>query len=153
MDKDLERKAAQANKFMMEDAPRIVGVEGVNFIKDSFQKEGFEGKPWKNVKRRTNPRKSQEGKASSKRKILTGETGDLGDSIDYNADYNGVAFTTDVEYAQAHNEGTTTAGKGNKTTIPKRQFMPIPGQPLPEALERDIKAKFDKRLNQIFNSK
>ena len=31
--------------------------------------------------------------------------------------------STDVPYAQAHNEGTNNAGRGHRTRIPKRQFM------------------------------
>ena len=111
--------------------PTIVGVEAVNFYKESFQKEGFTDEAlekWPEVKRRSNPKRTD--RAAASRPILTGETADLGRSIEYyampgettiKADTMGAG--SDKDYAAAHNEGTTTAGRGNKTTIPKRQFM------------------------------
>lgn len=111
----------------------MVGTEAVNFYQESFQNEGFtdnELKPWKEVKRRSNPKRVD--RAAAKRPILTGKTGDLGESISYSTEgvKNGVRITADTlkagsdkDYAKAHNEGTKTAGRGNSTTIPKRQFI------------------------------
>lgn len=151
MDKGFLNKVLKTAAYLRNDFPRIVGIEAVNHFKESFQNEGFTDKTlvkWKDVKRRTNPRPSQVGKAGSTRKILTGETGDLGDSLDYNADYNQVAITSDVAYAQAQNEGTTTAGRGNNTTIPQRQFVGDSKQ-----LMDTINKKLTADLDEIFNKK
>lgn len=141
-------KVIKAAAYLRNDFPDIVGVEAVKHFKENFQNEGFTNQTlqkWDDVKRRTNPPESQMGKASTTRKILTGQTGDLGDSLDYNANFNTVAITTDLPYAQAHNEGTTTAGRGNKTTIPKRQFM---GDS--QALIQKLNNELERHLNTIF---
>lgn len=112
-------------------APDILGTEAVNHFAESFQNEGFTDETlekWPDVKRRTNPKRPD--RAAASRPILTGSTGDLGRSIEYVAKPGEVKITADTmqigsdkAYAQAHNEGTTTAGRGNRTTIPKRQFI------------------------------
>ena len=111
--------------------PDIVGVEAVDFFKESFQNEGFTDEafePWSDVKRRTNPTRTD--RAAASRKILTGATGDLGRSIEYTPAPGEVRITSDTtsvgsgkDYAAAHNEGTNTAGRNRSVTIPKRQFM------------------------------
>lgn len=116
---------ARATRYIRQDVRRIIGVEAVRHFKKSFHDEGFTDKAlvkWKDVKRRTSPRKSQVGKASSKRKILTGETGDLGDSLDWTASGQGVVISSDVPYAQVHNDGLR-AGRGKGFKMPKRQFV------------------------------
>ena len=120
------------------DLPVIVGVEAVNHFTESFQNEGFTDEglaKWQEVKRRQNPKLGKRGKelknqkASVKQPILT-KSGDLGRSIEYTSAPGEVVVSADTmrvgsenDYASAHNEGTTTAGRGNRTTIPKRQFI------------------------------
>ena len=111
--------------------PNLVGNEAKNFFTESFQKEGFTDEtlePWQDVKRRTNPKRPD--RAAATRKILTGATGDLGKSIEYKAEPGQVTIISDTkgagsdkDYAAAHNEGTTTAGRNRNVTIPKRQFI------------------------------
>ncbi len=36
-----------------------------------------------------------------------------------------VTIIADLPYSSAHNDGTTTAGRGHKTTIPQRQFIGV----------------------------
>lgn len=130
-------------QYIKHDFPRVVGVEGTNYYKDSFQKEGFTDKSfvrWQEVKRRLRPAKS----AMDSKKILT-QSGELGDSIRWDADYNKVTFETDKPYAQAQNEGTQTAGRNRNTTIPKRQFI---GQS--EQLNTALKKELENHLNAIF---
>ncbi len=101
--------------------PVIVGKIAVDFYKESFQNEGFKNQAlvkWAEVQRRgANGHKVAKG-ARGTRKILTGNTGDLGESIEYEAGTATVKIKSDLVYAEAHNKGTTTAGRGNKTTIP-----------------------------------
>ena len=143
--KQLKQQSEQLQRFIDRDLPRLVGVEAVNFFTESFQNEGFTDEtlePWKEVKRRLDSRNFKtitRGKnkgvvrainAAGSRKILTGATGDLGRSIEYKAEPGQVTIISDTkgagsdkDYAAAHNEGTTTAGRNRNVTIPKRQFI------------------------------
>ncbi len=126
----LRKDSNEFRSFFNNQLPHIVGIEAVNFYKESFQNEGFTDQvleKWQEVKRRINPRTNR---AASSRAILTGDTADLGRSIDFHPEGTDVKITADTrragsdkDYAAAHNEGTTTAGRGNKTTIPKRPFI------------------------------
>ena len=135
----LKTLPAEINK-VLNDVAIITGKQAVDLFKENFQNEGFNGKPWQEVKRRQNPK--TRGAAVS-RKILTGDTGDLGESIKYkylgNAE---VSVYSNSPYAQAHNEGTRTAGRGNSTVIPKRQFMGRSPE-LDKIVETEIKKKLD----------
>jgi phage gpG-like protein len=120
----LNTAKAEFTVWFNSELPDIVGVEGVNHFKESFQDEGFTDETlekWPQVKRRSNPKRVD--RAAASRQILTGETGDLGRSVEYTAQPGEVKYKSDKDYAAAHNEGTTNAGRGNKTTIPKRQFI------------------------------
>jgi len=121
--KQLQQSNKEFKEWFDNDLPRIVGVEAVNFFTESFQNEGFTNQtlvPWKEVKRRENPRPDR---AEASRKILSGKTGDLGRSIEYKSEPGHVTIFSELVYASAHNEGTTTAGRNRNVTIPKRQFI------------------------------
>jgi phage gpG-like protein len=163
MDVIFTEKAKRVAKFMRDDFPRIVGVEAVRHFKQSFQDEGFTDETlvkWQDVQRRQpeyqkltlkkgkKKRSPKFTKADRTRKILTGPTGDLGDSLDWNADFNAVKITSDSPYAQAHNEGTNNAGRGRSTRLPKRQFM---GDS--RTLIKELNERLDAQFNQIFNAK
>jgi hypothetical protein len=104
-------------KRALHDVAIITGKQAVDMFKNNFQNQGFNGKPWQEVKRRQDSRnfrvisrgknKGQSRaiggtKAAGSRKILTGETGDLGESIKYkylgNAE---VSIYSDSPYAPA----------------------------------------------------
>jgi phage gpG-like protein len=114
----------EMRKFTHEDAPVIMGKNAVDHFTENFQQEGFVNnglQKWDEVKRRMNPKITG---AAASRPILTGETGDLGMSIDYkNAENGEVTIFSDLPYSEAHNEGTTTAGRSHNVTIPQRQFI------------------------------
>lgn len=124
------------------DLPRIVGVEAVNHFKDGFENEGFTDVTlvkWDEVKRRMGKGKG----AAAQRKILTGETGNLKDSIDYDAEPRKTVVYANPQnkgakanYAVPHNFGASDAGRSRNVTIPKRQFI---GKS--EVLEGNIKSK------------
>ena len=111
--------------------PKVVAVEAENFYKESFQNEGFTDEvlePWQNVKRRTEPKRPD--RAAATRPILTGDTGDLGRSIEADPQPGQVTITadtlgagSDADYASAHNDGTTNAGRNRNVTIPQRKFI------------------------------
>ncbi len=136
---DLARHKAALAKYIRSDAPRIVGKMGVDHFKENFDKEGFVNNglhPWP-------ARRVETG-----RKILTGESKELQDSIDYQADLGKTNWGTDVKYGSIHNRGGRTkahiikprSGKALKfmtkggslirrrvkhpgSNIPKRQFI------------------------------
>lgn len=82
--------------------PTLVGNEAVNFFKDNFTKQGFQGQsfsPW--------PARKKETKKSLGKPILI-QSGDLERSIQVkNKDANSVVVGTagQIPYAQIHNEG------------------------------------------------
>lgn len=146
---DFINKINQLNNFLQNDVQDIVGTEAVHHFKKSFDDEAFSDKsekdiPWKEVKRRKNAKGA--GKAASKRKILTGESGDLGNSIDYEKQGRDVAIKSDKIYAKVHNEGLR-AGRGKGFTMPKRQFIGISA-----VLTEHMRDKTRKRMNDIMKS-
>lgn len=140
---DFIEKIARMHDFIENDVPDIVGKEAVDHFKESFDNEGFtnerQGK-WKEVKRRENSR--NEGRASGNRKILTGETKELAESIQYDTQGNNVIISSDKVYAEIHNKGGR-AGRGHKSVIPKRQFIG-PSEKLNQKITTKITTKLDK---------
>ncbi|MDR1757923.1 MAG: phage virion morphogenesis protein [Bacteroidales bacterium] len=128
-------------------APAIAGNVAVRLFKKNFQDEGFFGQAWKEVKRRENP--WTRGAAAS-RGILTGNTGDLGRSIEYKIEGDGkvIIFTNPSEfvhskepYGRVHNEGLRS-GRGSGFIMPKRQFIgdhPELRRAIIDELERKLK--------------
>lgn len=125
-----------------QDLPDEIGNLAVRRFKLNFQKESFFGKPWLEVKRRQNGTKG----AAGSRKILT-ESGDLGDSIDYETHDGSVTVFSDLPYSEAHNEGTKTAGRNNNVTIPQRQFMGE-HENLTQLIKKKIERAISKALKQ-----
>ncbi len=140
--KDITDKQKQLQLFINNDLPIIIGKKGVDLFRQNFENEGFFLEKWKEVKRRLDPRVRG---ARSSRKILTGNTGDLGRSLRYIPEEARVLFYSDLPYAEAHNEGTTTAGRGRSTTIPKRQFIGDSKE-----LDNLIEQEMDKFMNNLF---
>jgi len=148
---DSIKKIKKLQKYMQNDAIKIIGTEAVNHFKESFENEGFTDKSlekWQEVKRRqggtwkgfqygstvrregTKQRKqgaiTNYSPAAEQRKILTGVTLELAESIDYIPDMRrrGVYVYAKVPYAKIHNEGGMfrVFGKALRR-MPKRQFM------------------------------
>ena len=116
----------EVENYINNDTPEIMGKMAVDHFTEAFQ-EGTEGftdnglEKWEEVKRRLNPKITG---AKATRPILTGDTGDLGMSINYTNASNGeVTVYSDKKYAEAHNKGTTNAGRSRNVVIPQRQFI------------------------------
>lgn len=159
-EKDIQRQTKELQEFMDKDLLEIIEVEGLNHFEESFDNEGFtdasleKWKPRKTTdkrgrditKYRTNKRGKKGtlnsyGRKNEGRAILTGHnTGGnkLRNSLKAKKVSEGVEFSTDKEYAQAHNEG-----EGN---MPKRQFIGESKQ-----LDKKIIKKVDKTLDKIFD--
>ncbi len=154
---DLKVMAVEIEKAINKDIPIVIAKRAVDFFKNNFQQEGFQDgslKKWKEVKRRSaeSLKRGKRGNvlkrqpADQTRKILTGRTGNLGRSIQWELKGNGkVLIFSDAEYAEAHNEGTTTAGRGNSTTIEQRQFV---GDSVD--VERIVTEEVERKFEQIF---
>lgn len=137
----------EIENYINNDTPEIMGVMARDHFKESFQNEGFTDNSfenWQEVKRRLNPKITG---AQAARAVLTGDTGDLGMSIDYTRAANGeVTVFSDKVYAEAHNEGATNAGRNHNVAIPKRQFI---GDS--EVLNEEILKRFGEDLDAITN--
>ncbi|MBQ8958877.1 MAG: phage virion morphogenesis protein [Bacteroidales bacterium] len=131
-------------KAVNRDAPRRAGQVAVRFIKENFDKEGFFGQQWPNVKRRTNPPKGKGKKAAANHRILTGDTGNLRRSIQFEVGNAEVTVFSDLPYSAVHNEGLR-AGRGKGFQMPRRQF--IGDHPkLAEALTKAVQDEITKKL-------
>lgn len=132
----LERKFDQMLDFVQgDDIKDIVGVEGVNHFKGSFDNEGFTDKTlekWQDVKRRDKSsgwygHSGQTGKFSQSRttaKILSGETKELRDSIYYVPTEKGARIISPTEYGAVHQFGKLAKIYGKKSfQMPARPFM------------------------------
>jgi phage gpG-like protein len=124
---ELKRKIQQAMKMIENDVPEIIGVEGINHFKDSFQNEGFTDKNLEKWKSRKTKRMSR-----NDQKVLS-DSGELADSIEYRIEGNAVVFFTDKPYAQIHNEGGTIT-----VTDQMRRFFWAKHYEASEAEQEDI---------------
>ena len=137
----------------------IVGNVAVSWFKKNFQNQAWGRVKWKEVQRREPGSKAYKYNAKhhparTTRMILTGDTGDLGRSIEIKqAAYGTVASRTNPSafgskepYGRVHNEGLR-AGRGKGFTMPRRQFM---GEN-PE-LDDLIVKKLEEKLKQISQS-
>ena len=130
--------------------PIIVGREAVNHFKLNFQNEGWQRTKWKEVKRRESGTKinkyaAKRHPAWTRRKILTGDTGDLGRSIKYTPESGKVTIHSDLIYAAVHNFGLH-AGRGSGFTMPQRKFI---GES--EELNIKIKTIIENKINQLLS--
>lgn len=124
-----DRLTDDLNNALKEDLPDLIGTEAVNHFKEGFQNEGFTDQAlekWPEVKRR----QGKNSGADALRKILTGKTGNLAESITYIKEPDRVVIYANPmntgaasNYAAAHNFGTNNAGRGHNTVIPQRKFL------------------------------
>lgn len=118
------------------DAPLIVGNRALSLFKKNFQNESFFGEKWPEVIRRIGKEYLYTGKngrtytrrvkiasgARGQRKILTGDTGDLGRSLWMQTRDAEVEISSDLVYSAIHNDGGL-AGRGHRSVIPRRRYM------------------------------
>lgn len=133
---ELKRLQSEFKELFDKYAPTIAGKTAVSYFKKNFQNEAWGRVKWQEVKRRTPGTAAYKSAfrhhpARTTRKILTGDTGDLGRSIEVKAVSKGQvviwtapsAFVHSKEpYGRVHNEGLR-AGRGKGFIMPKRQFM------------------------------
>jgi len=139
----LQNLSREVQQFMDRDGPEIAANIAVEKFKENFEQEGFFGKKWKEVQRRTpgtkaNKYLSKKHPADTQRKILAGRTGNLRNSINYRTEPGKAIVFSDTAYGKYHNKGD---GK-----IPKRQFIGENQQ-----LTDHIGKELEKRINKMFN--
>lgn len=91
---------AQAKDYLQNDVYDVVGVEAVKHFKGNFEEEGF-------VDRTTQKwasRKTKRQGSTNGQKVLS-KSGELAESIDYEAQKPAVIIKTDKPYAEIHNKG------------------------------------------------
>lgn len=123
--------------------PGIAKVEGLNFIHDNFDKEGFEKRTgsvekWK-------PRKPKKGKQKRQGRQILVDSGALRRSWDNDSSASGTAaiFSSSLPYAGVHNDGLK-AGRPPGFTMPQRQMI---GDS--EALFGRIENKLDRMVDEV----
>jgi len=137
----IKEMGEKAERFVNKDAPEYAGNIAVEKFKKNFEGEGFFGNKWQEVQRRQPGTKAYKAVANrhpadTQRKILTGRTGNLRNSINYRTQPGVAIVYSDTTYGKYHNEGT------NK--LPKREFV----GDSPE-LERAVTEKLEKELSKI----
>lgn len=145
-------------KFLQDDALRIVETEALNHFNSSFTYQGFTDKSLVKWPKRKVPKRNGKpitGKALERwrekdegRAILVGQSTDtkgphLKDSITSEITPGRVGIVVDKPYAQVHNDGLK-AGRPPGFTMPKRQFVGPS-----EKLEQKIQAKFEKEITKL----
>lgn len=140
----LDRLADRLPELINGDLLDTIGERAVKEFKQNFEDEGFFGSGWQEVKRRQGAAKG----AAASRPILTGSTGNLRRSIQYEAKDGKVEVFSDLPYSAAHNEGTKKAGIKKNVTIPKRQFIGDHKE-LDYALEKEITDFLDEQIESI----
>lgn len=148
-DKKFQDIADKVPDFIQNIAPRIAGQVALDHAKENFQRQSFDGRPWQEVQRRIPGSKTYRANARRhparlSRPILTGDTGDLGRSINVSYSKGQVTVFSDKIYAKVHNEGLR-AGRGNGFIMPQRQFLGPS-----EALEQDIKQQILQQFQNLF---
>ncbi len=121
--------------------PEKVEVELEKQILESFDQEKYKepkSSKWKNRKEKDAGRKLLIGKGSGRMKR----------SIEVSRTKDEIKASSDVIYTAVHNEGLR-AGRGAGFLMPKRQFMPVPGESDPY-LEKIIEKFMDTEMDKIF---
>lgn len=167
----LNAKIDKLAKYIENDASTRIGVEAVNHFKQSFENQGFTDrnlKKWDEVERRKPESSWYQFKYGSKvarpgvkrrkensttnysdaagtRPILSGDSQELMNSIDWEKRGRGATITAATPYAQIQNEGgdINVFGK-TKATIKARQFMGFS-----ERLREKITAKIKQDIKRI----
>lgn len=132
--------------------PDHIKDKSQQIVDKSFESEQFQD--GKSAKWKGRKNDAEAGKARTDRRALLVEEGKLISSVE--AEVRGkdtVAIVVNDpdanNYAAVHNEGLQ-AGRGAGFKMPKRQFMPAPGEDFPE-LDKHVEKFLDDEMDKIFN--
>jgi phage gpG-like protein len=141
---EMRESFVKFNNLIDKRLPEKVEVLLEKVITDSFQAEEYQDK--KSSKWQGRKKKDLD---DAGRKLLIGKgSGKLKRSIEVSRDGKEIKASTDVVYAQIHNEGLQGKAFGKYPfKMPQRQYMPIPGeanQVLDDAVEKWLDGEMDK---------
>jgi len=143
---EMRAKTKQAERLIAQRLPDKIIQLATQLVDESFEKEQYQdGKSGKWASRKND---SEAPKKRTNRRALLVETGKLISSVEIERRGENVSIHSDVEYAQVHNQGEK-AGRGSGFQMPKRQFMPMEGEPFPA--EGEIDKWMDQQLDNIFS--
>ena len=129
-DEQLQRKLKELSSKLKNTKPLLnqIGHTLIDQVEENFENESFFGKPWTISKRA----KKEGGKTLQ-------DTARLASSVDFEVSGNTLRVGTNVEYAAIHQFGGN-AGRGRKTLIKPRPFLPIDPhtKELPKEVEEEI---------------
>ncbi len=143
---DFREESAKLKKFTTETLPNFVEMKAQDLVDNSFQEEKYDDKntsKWKGRKKEEQP-----GKERAERRALLVKSANMIDSTKAEREGMDVVIRSNTEYSQVHNEGLK-AGKGAGFIMPKRQFMPIPGE-TNHQLEDEIDKFVEQSLDKLF---
>jgi phage gpG-like protein len=115
-------KVIKAMEQVKSELPRLLANQAQNYFASSFKSGGWDGTPWKEVKRRQEGTPEykypmRKGLARRTKPILV-QSGNLRRAVSMSArvvTWQRIQLVVDLPYADRHNEG--------KDGMPKRQFM------------------------------
>ncbi len=142
---DIAKQAARTKKLLETRLPDKIIQLAEQLVDGSFRKEKYDDGQSSKWKPRSND--PDAGAKRVDRRALLVKTGNLVGSIEAKRRGSLIVIETPVPYAPVHNEGQQ-AGRGKGFQMPKRQFMPIQGEPFPK--EKQIEDWLDKQLDAIF---
>lgn len=144
---DFNNAAQKVRELVTVKLPIHTEMKAQDIVDSSFQAEQYKDEgtsKWKGRKKEQQP-----GKERSQRRGLLVKSGDMIASTTAERRGDEVVIGSDTVYAKVHNEGLRS-GRGKGFTMPKRQFMPIPGESnkkLDDAMDKFM----DSELDKIFN--
>ncbi|MFA7466971.1 MAG: hypothetical protein WCY82_01740 [Desulfotomaculaceae bacterium] len=147
MNNDFKIKIEQITRGLpaiMRRIPGIVKIEGLQFIHENFQKEGFRDgkggiKKWPKRKETKYTAKKNKGRnllvdSSALRRSWDQETTEAPDRV---------SFTSSLPYAEPHNEGSR-AGRGSGFNMPERKMI---GES--KTLDAMVEVKLNKLMDNL----
>jgi phage gpG-like protein len=146
---DIARQMNQLEQLLGSGLPNYLEDGLADIVEGSFQQEMYmgelPGRKWD--QRKVDP---QKGMKRDDRRALLFDKGELRRSIDVEQNGDTITVGSDSDYAQIHNEGLKGKAYGKHPfKMPQRQFMPIPGDPVP-ALEAKTDHWLDQQMDAIF---
>lgn len=149
---DVEAQKQAMTTFVNKTLPEHIADEMIQeFQVKSFDQEKYPDAKSSKWQGRKSKSKKNEGKG------LLRQTGAMRNSIDTEITQTPEGPVIKLQageglagfnYASVHNEGER-AGRGKGFQMPKRQFMPIQGEPLPEDLQWEIDNFIDNHIEKI----
>lgn len=148
--KDLRKQNAEFERFVTQTLPDHIEYHAQKLVTESFQKEQYQGENSSKWAGRKNDKESSKAR-TSRRALLVGAA-ELIRSVEVYRVGPVITIGSDKVYAQIHNEGLQGMAFGKYPfQMPKRQFMPIPGEDMPSAFDKEVEEFANKMMDKIFN--